>query len=88
MRLSDLLYMLGRVDAVLGPYYLFMFGWIRVFGDSELSLRMPSILGVALAAGLTAQLGRRLFDARTGLLAGLLLAGLPAMSRYASRGRA
>jgi mannosyltransferase len=82
-----LLRLLDRVDAVLAPYYVFMHGWIAVFGDSAVSLRVPSALAMATAAGLTTLLGRRLFNGVVGLGAGLLLAGLPAVCRYAQEAR-
>jgi mannosyltransferase len=85
---TDLLRLVGNIDAVSGPYYLLMHGWLKVSGDSALALRLPSILGMAAAAGLTAVLGRRLFGARTGLVAGLLFAVAPSTSRYAQEARA
>ncbi|HEX5594635.1 MAG TPA: glycosyltransferase family 39 protein [Micromonosporaceae bacterium] len=83
----DLLRLIGNIDAVFGPYYLLLHGWIRAFGDSVLALRLPSVLAMAAAAGLTARLGERLFDARTGLIAGLLFAVAPSTSRYAQEAR-
>ncbi|RQX15551.1 hypothetical protein DDE19_18730 [Micromonospora ureilytica] len=74
-------------DAVIAPYYLLMHGWIAVFGESEASLRMPSVLAVALTASLAAVIGRKLFDPTTGLLAGLLVAVMPTISRYAQETR-
>lgn len=74
-------------DAVIAPYYILMHGWIAVFGESEASLRMPSIIAVALAAAMTAVIGRKLFDPTTGLFAGLLVAVLPTVSRYAQEAR-
>jgi len=59
-----------------------MHGWIEVFGDSEVALRAPSILSTVVAVGLTAVLARRLFSPRIGLIAGLLLAILPGITRY------
>ncbi|HEX6967319.1 MAG TPA: glycosyltransferase family 39 protein [Micromonosporaceae bacterium] len=85
--LPDLLRMLGTIDAVSGPYYLFMHAWIAIFGDSVLALRLPSALAMTGTAGLVALLGRRLFGARTGLLAGLLFAVLPSTSRYGQEAR-
>ncbi|MGB2569727.1 glycosyltransferase family 39 protein [Micromonospora citrea] len=85
--LPDLFRLTGTVDAATGPYYLLLHGWVRLVGDSPTALRLPSALAVAAAAGLTAVLGRRLFGARAGLLAGLLLAVLPGTSRYAQEAR-
>lgn len=85
--LGDLLRMIGNIDGVSSPYYLLMHGWVRIFGDSVLSLRLPTILCMTGAAGLTAVLGQRLFGTRTGLIAGLLFAVVPSTSRYAQEAR-
>jgi mannosyltransferase len=75
-------------DGVISPYYLFMHFWTTVFGDSELALRAPSLIAVALGVGVSAELGRRLFGPATGLLTGLLLVTVPQLSRYAQDARA
>ncbi len=61
------------------PLYFFLMNlWVRVAGLSETALRLPSaVFGVAGVAVIYL-LGRDLFDARTGLVAALLLA----FSRY------
>ena len=79
--------LLPHIDGVFGPYYLLMHVWTAVFGASVLSLRLPSILAMAGAAALTGELGRRLFGAPAGVLAGLLLCLVPNMSRYAAEAR-
>ncbi|WP_405020205.1 glycosyltransferase family 39 protein [Kitasatospora sp. NBC_00070] len=84
---AQLIGMLHNVDAVHGTYYLFLHEWMRVFGDSLTSLRMPGVLAMTGAAALTALVGRRLFDGRTGLIAGLVFAALPSVSRYAQEVR-
>lgn len=84
---GDLARLLANVDAVVAPYYLVLHFWIEVFGDSEASLRMPSALAMAATAALVALLGRRLFDAGVGLAAGLIVAGLPAATRYGQEAR-
>ncbi len=55
-------------------YYSLLKPWVAAFGTSEWSLRLPSVLFGALAAGGTALLGRRLFGELAGLVAGLALA--------------
>ncbi|MGW1893207.1 glycosyltransferase family 39 protein [Streptomyces sp. NPDC002004] len=79
---------LENVDAVHGTYYLFMHGWIGVFGDAVRVMRLPSALAMAGTAVCVACVGRRLFDARAGLAAGLVFALLPAVSRYGQEARA
>jgi len=83
----DALRLLADIDAVHGLYYLLMHPVVAVFGAGETAVRLPSVLGAAAASGLTAWLGMRLADARTGLVAGLLVAVSPAMSRYAQEAR-
>ncbi|WP_119728652.1 glycosyltransferase family 39 protein [Thermomonospora amylolytica] len=85
--LPDLLRLLGNIDAVHGLYYLFMHVWTAVFGTGHLAIRLPSALALAVAAAVVAALGRRLADARVGLVAGLLVAASPVLSRYAQEAR-
>ncbi|SCE90803.1 Dolichyl-phosphate-mannose-protein mannosyltransferase [Micromonospora matsumotoense] len=84
---GDLFRLTRTIDASTGPYYLLLHAWTGLFGDSVVALRLPSVLAMAGAAGLTAVLGRRLFGAPAGLLAGLLFAVLPGTSRYAQEAR-
>jgi mannosyltransferase len=84
---AQIWHLVHHVDAVFGVYYLALHYWTALFGDSVLSLRLPSILAMAAAAALTGELGRRLFGARVGVLAGLLLCLVPNMSRYAAEAR-
>ncbi|NUS72014.1 MAG: DUF2723 domain-containing protein [Corynebacteriales bacterium] len=95
--LSDLFAMLPHLDAVLGVYYVFMHFWIALFGDSEFSLRLPSALAMAAAAGLLAALTRRIMNsaspdtpqiaARAGLAAGVLFGLTPTISRFGQEAR-
>lgn len=69
-------------DLVHGTYYVFMRLWTGMAGTSPAGLRLPSMLGMCLAAGGLTLLGRRLFSTRAGLLAGIVFALLPTVSRY------
>jgi mannosyltransferase len=87
--------LLGHVDAVNGAYYLVIHPVIVIWGSSPTAIRAPSVLAMAIAAGFTAALGRRLAAAAdlpspafTGLLAGLLLVAAPQATRYAQEARA
>ncbi|MGW4651944.1 glycosyltransferase family 39 protein [Kitasatospora sp. NPDC004289] len=84
---GDLLELLQHVDAVSGAYYLLMNGWVSVFGDSPTMLRLPSALALTGAAVFVALTGRRLFGTASGLIAGLLFAVLPTVSRYSQEAR-
>jgi mannosyltransferase len=77
-----------HIDGVISPYYLFMHYWTGVFGDSEVALRAPSLIAVALGVGVTAELGRLLAGPAIGALTGLLLITVPQLSRYAQDARA
>lgn len=59
----------------MAPTY-FIVAWVarRVGGASELALRFPSVIAMALATYLLYRLGRRLFDAETGIIAAVVLA--------------
>ncbi|MFI9525646.1 glycosyltransferase family 39 protein [Micromonospora rosaria] len=85
--LGDLARMVGTIDAATGPWYLLLHGWLALAGDSVTALRLPSVLAVSGAAGLTTVLGQRLLGAPAGLLAGLLFAVLPGTSRYGQEAR-
>jgi mannosyltransferase len=82
-----LLRMLTDVDAVHGAYYLLMWPIVHTFGTAEVVLRLPSLLAMTAAAAGVASLGRRLHSPRAGLLAGLVFAVLPQVSRYGQEGR-
>lgn len=73
---------LRYVDGVFGPYYAVMKVWVAVFGDTDVALRLSSLLAMVVAAGLIGAIGRRLVGVRTGVIAGLLFAVLPGTSRF------
>ncbi|MFJ8044521.1 glycosyltransferase family 39 protein [Kitasatospora sp. NPDC096147] len=84
----ELFGMLGRVDASHGAYYLLMHVWSGLFGSSVPALRLPSALAMAGAAAFAALTARRVYGSGTaGLAAGLLLATVPTVSRYAQEAR-
>lgn len=82
----QLLHLLAHVDAVHGLYYALMHVVVK-FGDGEVALRLPSVLGMAVAVGLTTLLGIRLASRAVGVLAGLLMACTPLVSSYAQDAR-
>ncbi|MEU8523309.1 glycosyltransferase family 39 protein [Streptomyces sp. NPDC048577] len=79
--------MLHNVDAVHSTYYVLMHGWMSVFGDSPMSMRMPSALAMSVAAAVTTLIGTRLFGRRAGLYGGLLFALIPVVSRFGQEAR-
>ncbi|SCL35812.1 mannosyltransferase [Micromonospora pallida] len=84
---GDLWAVVQNFDAAIAPYYAFMHVVTGLLGESELALRLPSMLAMAGAAGLVGALGTRLASPRVGLTAGLIFAVLPNTSRYAQEAR-
>jgi mannosyltransferase len=64
-------------------YYLVLHAWMAAFGDSAFAMRAPSVLAMAAAAACVALVGRRLAGPRAGLIAGLVFALVPSVSRFA-----
>ncbi|WP_438489981.1 glycosyltransferase family 39 protein [Streptomyces sp. S186] len=85
--LPEIWHMLDTVDVVHGLYYALIHGVFEIFGAGLLALRAPSVLAVAATAALTAAVGRRLAGPWVGIGAGIVLALLPNMQRYAQEGR-
>ena len=91
---GQILALIGHVDAVHGPYYLCMHVVVGILGPSAAAVRLPSLLGMSVAAGCTAALGLRLARMAalpappvTGLTAGLLLVAAPLTTYYAQDAR-
>ncbi|MHC4078773.1 MAG: glycosyltransferase family 39 protein, partial [Planctomycetota bacterium] len=68
-------------------YFVFMGCWIGLFGDSEISMRLPPLLCGLLSILLIYKLGERLVDRRTGLVAALLLSTSPVHVWYSIEAR-
>ncbi len=58
----------------MSGYYLLMHLLIAVFGNGELVLRLPSAIATVATTAIVAAIGRRLFDRRVALIAGVLTA--------------
>ncbi|MEV6533701.1 glycosyltransferase family 39 protein [Streptomyces sp. NPDC051639] len=83
----EIWHMLGNVDAVHGLYYLLMHGLFECFGSSTTTLRLPSVVAMAVAAACVAVTGHRLAGARAGLGGGFAFSLLPAAQFYLQEGR-
>lgn len=88
--LGELFEFLAQRDAGLGAYYLFMHAWLDG-GDpgssTELWVRLPSAVAMALAVLVTADLARRWWGPTSAAAAGVFLAVSPVASRYAQEAR-
>ncbi len=79
--------LLTHIDAVHGLYYALMHV-VFWFGHTEVTLRLPSVLGAVGAVLLTAVLTVRLTGSRlVAFAAAGLVASAPSMSQYAQSGR-
>ena len=78
---------LSRVDAIHAVYYLFLHHWVAVFGASDFAVRFPSAIAAGFAAAGSVVVGRQLFSARIGILAGLVLTVMPQFTRMGMEGR-
>ncbi len=84
---SGLVSLMWREEAAMGPYFVALWLWQHAF-PSDSGMRMFSVLGGAIAAGLVVAIGRRWFDGPTAGLACLLLVVNPFFLRYLTELRA
>ncbi|HTS95021.1 MAG TPA: glycosyltransferase family 39 protein [Streptosporangiaceae bacterium] len=88
LSLGQLAHLLEHTDIYHGFYYVVMHPWVAVFGTSPSAIRVPSVIAMAVAAGLMVYIGRRLSGSVwTGLFAGLIMALTPEISFYAQTAR-
>jgi mannosyltransferase len=85
--LPSLFRMLGNIDAVHGTYYLFLHGWISLFGASPLSVRLPSAIAVGCAVAGTVVLTNRLASRRLAVIAGIVCIVLPRITYMGEEAR-
>lgn len=76
-----------HVDLVHALHYAVMHEIFGLFGGGLLTLRLPSVLAMSVAASGVGLLGLRLAGPRAGLLAGLVFPLLPQVQKYAQEGR-
>lgn len=85
--LSQIWHTAQHADLVHALYYAVMHEIFGLFGGGLLTLRLPSVLAMSVAASGVGLLGLRLAGPRAGLLAGLVFALLPQVQKYAQEGR-
>ena len=73
---------LTKIDAHPPFYYMYLKAWGMIFGWSELSLRLSSIVPAAAAVGVMAVLVRRLLSTRAALVVLPFLVFAPFLVRY------
>jgi mannosyltransferase len=83
----ELVDIISHSNASQLSYYLLLHYWIAAFGDSVFTMRLLSVLAMTGAAACVTLVGRRLAGSRAGLLAGLVFALVPSISRFAQETR-
>lgn len=76
-----------HVDLVHAFYYAVMHEIYGLFGGGLLTLRLPSVLAMSVAAAGVGLLGLRLTGPRAGLSAGVLFPLIPQIQQYTQEGR-
>ncbi|WP_162907366.1 glycosyltransferase family 39 protein [Allorhizocola rhizosphaerae] len=84
---GELFDLAGYKDAVIAPYYLVLLVFLKVVGASDAALRLPSLVAMALGAGVTAELARRMVSQAAGIVAGVICAALPSLMFFANTAR-
>ncbi|MEU6787142.1 glycosyltransferase family 39 protein [Nonomuraea angiospora] len=84
--LSGMWELARHIDGHFLPYYLFMHLWVKA-GTAELWLRLPSAVGIGVAAWFLVDLGRRLHSTRAGVIAAAVFAILPSVSYFGAFAR-
>lgn len=86
--LGDVWRMVHNIDIVHSLYNTAMHPWLALAGVSDVTVRLPSAVGVGLAAAGVYCLGRRLFTGgRAAVIAALVFAILPRTTWMAIEGR-
>ncbi len=68
-------FMNGREPYVSPPFYYLLLGsWMKVFGDSEITVRFPSVLFGTLSILMLYRIGKIIFDNAAGLIAAFIIA--------------
>jgi mannosyltransferase len=78
---------IGSTNAVEAAYYAVLHFWIGIAGDSEVALRLPSALAMAIAVWATSKTAGDGAGSRAAAIAGFVLIALPGMTRYAQEAR-
>ena len=87
LSLHDLFLNLYNGDRQPPLYHLTLWLTIRAFGDGEFAVRLPSLIAGTLVIPVLYELGRELYDRRTGLIAAAFAAVSPVLIWYAQEVR-
>lgn len=76
-----------KEDIHVPLYPLMLFGWLQIFNDSAVSIRMLSVLFGAFSVTLLYAIGRKLFDEKSAFIASIMLALSPIAIFYSQEAR-
>ncbi|HEX7497856.1 MAG TPA: glycosyltransferase family 39 protein, partial [Candidatus Limnocylindrales bacterium] len=77
----------GSTNAVEALYYALLHLWIGVAGASEVALRLPSAVAMAIAVWAASKTAGDSAGSRAAAIAGLVMIALPGVTRYAQEAR-
>ncbi|HEX7490326.1 MAG TPA: glycosyltransferase family 39 protein [Candidatus Limnocylindrales bacterium] len=77
----------GSTNAVEAAYYVVIHFWIGLAGTSEVALRLPSAVAMALAVWLASKTAADAAGNRAAFVAGFVMIALPGVTRYAQEAR-
>ncbi len=83
----DLWRLVGHIDAVHGLFYLLMHGWFTLVPPTEFWARVPSCLGVGIAAAGVVVFSKQFLPRTTAICAGIVFAVLPRVTWAAVEAR-
>lgn len=78
---------IGSTNAVEAAYYAFLHVWIAVAGSSEVALRLPSALAMAIGVWAASKTAADIAGKQASAVAGFVMLVLPGVSRYAQEAR-
>ena len=68
-------------------YYVILWPWIKIFGDSEFAIRFPSLIFSVLSIIFIFKLAKELFNEKVGLISAFLLSVWPYNINYAQEAK-
>lgn len=76
-----------NVNLPVSTYHIILHYWMQIFGQSEFSVRFPSLIFGVLSIFMIYKLGKALFNQEIGLLSALILAISPFHIHYSQEAR-